>query len=96
VRAELTAYDVGLGEKPEIVALSKCDAISEEDLATCRAALAPHVDGAVMALSAVARNNVVEALRALRLVINDARDTDAGIDRDRSIYKEDDSSEAVT
>jgi hypothetical protein len=49
-----------------------------------------------MALSAVARNNVVEALRALRLVINDARDTDAGIDRDRSIYKEDDSSEAVS
>jgi len=96
VRAELTAYDGGLGEKPEIVALSKCDAISEDDLAACRAALAPHVDGTFMTLSAVARINVVGALRALRLVINAARDEEAGIDRDQSIYKEDDSSEAVT
>jgi hypothetical protein len=39
----------------------------------------------------------VEALRALRLVINDARDAEAGIDRDQSIYKDDtSSSESVT
>ena len=96
VRAELTAYDGGLGEKPEIVALSKCDAICEDDLAACRAALAPYVDSAVMTLSAVARNNIVESLRALRLVINDARDTEAGVDRDRSVYKGDGSSEVIT
>ncbi|MDE0781380.1 MAG: 50S ribosome-binding GTPase, partial [Alphaproteobacteria bacterium] len=97
VRAELTAYDGGLAEKPEIVALSKCDAISEADLAACREALAPHVEGSFMTLSAVARIQIVEALRALRLVINDARDVEAGIDRDQSTYKDDaSSSESVT
>jgi GTP-binding protein len=77
VRDELAAYGGGLDEKPEIVALSKCDAISEEDIAACHAALAEHVDGEVRTVSAVARLNLVEALRELRLVIRDAREAEA-------------------
>jgi GTPase involved in cell partitioning and DNA repair len=59
------------------VALSKCDAISEEDVAACHAALAEHVDGDVRTVSAVARMNLVETLRELRLVIRDAREVEA-------------------
>ena len=76
VRGELAAYGGGLESKPEIVALSKCDAISEEELDVCRQALAAHVDGTVMSVSAVARNRVIETLRALRLIINATRDDD--------------------
>lgn len=76
VRGELEAYGAGLESKPEIVALSKCDALSDEELAACREALAPHVQGEVMQVSAVARRHVPETLRALRLVIEAARDED--------------------
>jgi len=80
VRGELEAYGAGLESKPEIVALSKCDALSDEELAACCEALAPHVAGDVMEVSAVARMHVTETLRALRLVIEAARDEDKGDD----------------
>ena len=43
----------------------------------CHAALAEHVDGEVRTVSAVARLNLVETLRKLRLVIRDAREAEA-------------------
>ena len=39
VRGELAAYGGGLDEKEEIVALTKCDAVSEEHRDRCAAAL---------------------------------------------------------
>ena len=46
VRAELEAYGHGLAEKPEIVALSKCDAADPDHLKQAKAApearLRPH------------------------------------------------------
>jgi GTP-binding protein len=77
VRSELAAYGGGLDEKPEILALSKCDAVSEDELEACRVALAGHAKGNIRSLSAVAQNNVVETVRALRLVINAAREEES-------------------
>jgi GTP-binding protein len=77
VRSELAAYGGGLDEKPEILALSKCDAVSEDELEACRVALAGHARGNIRSLSAVAQNNVVETVRALRLVINAAREEES-------------------
>ncbi len=68
IRAELAAYGHGLPDKPEIVALSKADALDETALATGRAALAEAAGlpaDAVHVLSGVSGRGVAEVLRAL-------------------------------
>ncbi len=77
VRGELDAYGGGLTGKPEILALSKADAVSPEDLVECRAALEAESGVAVLELSAVARKGVTEALRALRRIMDEAREAEA-------------------
>lgn len=77
VRGELAAYGGGLDEKREIVALSKSDAVSEDDLEACRAALAEHVEGTIRTLSAVAHQNVLETVRELRRIINASREEES-------------------
>jgi len=68
VRAELEAYGHGLADKPEIVALSKADALDETAVTAGRTALAEAAglpaDGAYV-LSAVSGRGVPEVLRAL-------------------------------
>jgi GTP-binding protein len=77
VRAELDAYGHGLGEKPEIVALSKIDALDaatrKEQLARLRRA----AKQTPLALSSASGEGVQEALRALFAVIIDARKAEA-------------------
>ncbi|MBL8699750.1 MAG: GTPase ObgE [Alphaproteobacteria bacterium] len=70
IRAELAAYGQGIAEKPEIVALNKCDALTPEDIKKKKAALvrvakklSPKAQ--VMAISGVAKTGVPELLRAL-------------------------------
>ena len=83
--SELAAYGGGLAEKPEIVALSKIDAVDEETLKLQRERLKramrtygpPLAAGAKRAppldLSAVAHRGVTEALRAALAAIDSAR-----------------------
>ena len=78
IRGELAAYGGGLDEKPEIVALSKSDAVSDEDIEACRKALSAVVKGKIRTLSAFAHKNIIETVRELRLVINTAREDEAG------------------
>ena len=66
VRHELEAYGDGLADKPEIVALSKADALTPEQLkAAAGAAQARREEDAAGAVGA-ARRGVPEVLRALR------------------------------
>ena len=65
VRGELEAYGAGLAGKPEFVALNKCDALTPEDAARKKRALAKAVGGDVAAISGVAGSGVPEILRAL-------------------------------
>ncbi|CAN0538198.1 unnamed protein product, partial [Laminaria digitata] len=74
IRGELAAYGGGLDEKPEIVALSKSDAVSDEDIEACRKALSAVVKGKIRTLPAVAHKNIIETVRELRLVNNTARE----------------------
>jgi GTP-binding protein len=73
VRAELKAYGGGLDQKPEIVALSKADALTPEQLAQQRARLARAAKTAPLVVSAVTGAGVPEVLRALIRVIGEAR-----------------------
>jgi GTP-binding protein len=72
VRGELDAYGHGLTEKPEIVALSKADAMTPEQIKKQIAKLKKASGRTPLVLSAQSRQGVPEALRALIQVIGEA------------------------
>jgi GTPase len=76
VRRELRAYGADIESKKEIVALSKCDAVSDEDMVGKIEALRKACRRKPLVLSAVAGIGMPEALYALTRVITnqDARD----------------------
>jgi GTP-binding protein len=71
IRAELAAYGNGLAEKPEIVALSKADALDAATLKQQRDRLRRAAGRAPLVLSAASRQGVAEALRALLRIIDE-------------------------
>jgi len=73
VRAELAAYGGGLDEKPEIVALSKIDALSPELLKQQKERLKRAAKKTPLLLSAQSGQGVQEALRALLGIVEEAR-----------------------
>lgn len=73
VRNELAAYGEGLDEKPEIVALSKADALSPELLKEQVARLKRAAKRTPIVLSSASGLGVEEALRALFKVVDAAR-----------------------
>ncbi|MDF7674989.1 GTPase ObgE [Acetobacteraceae bacterium ESL0709] len=70
IRHELEAYDPDLASKEEILALNKCDALTEEEIKEKQAALA-HMSGQdVHLLSSVSRDGVDSLLRLLQDKVN--------------------------
>ncbi|MCG8690284.1 MAG: GTPase ObgE, partial [Minwuiales bacterium] len=76
IRNELAEYGHGLPEKNEIVALNKCDALDEEDLAEKAAALEAAADKPVLRLSGATGGGVQEALFALLAEIHGPLEAD--------------------
>src|SRR6185437_9641255 len=72
VRGELEAYGEGLADKPEIVALSKADAMTPEMIKAQAAKLKNVAGKSPLILSAQSGQGVQEALRALVKVIDKA------------------------
>jgi len=79
VRGELEAYGHGLVDKPEIVALTKADALAPEELKQQTARLKRAAKATPLILSAATGAGVPEALRKLLAVIATAQadETDA-------------------
>ena len=77
VRAELDAYGEGLADKPEIVALNKADALTPEQLKQQTARLKRAAKRAPLVISAATGAGVPEAMRALLVVIDEARHANA-------------------
>jgi len=73
IRGELDAYADILGNKTEIVALNKVDALTDDERDEKLAALRAVTDGPVLALSGVAKMGVTEVLHELSEVIKAAR-----------------------
>ena len=69
VRGELTAYGNGLADKPEIVALNKIDALSEEEIAEKVAALRAETDATVYELSGATSQGLKPIIYALEAAI---------------------------
>lgn len=70
---ELEAYGGELADRPRITVLNKIDALDEEELANACSELEKASGGPVMQMSAVARTNTVDVLRALRGQIDEDR-----------------------
>jgi len=73
VRGEIEAYAAELANKPEIVALSKCDALDKKSLAQKKSALKRVAKREPLLLSAHSGAGVKEALRALWKLIEKRR-----------------------
>jgi GTP-binding protein len=73
VRAELEAYGQGLTDKPEIVALSKADALMPEVIKAQTAKLKKACKKTPLVLSSASGQGVKDVLRALFKVIDQAR-----------------------
>ncbi len=76
MRKELEAYEGELGDKPEIVALSKADALDPDTLKEQVARLKRAAKRTPLVISAASGKGVQEALRALLEVIDGAREAD--------------------
>ncbi|RKT34157.1 GTP-binding protein [Roseovarius halotolerans] len=70
---ELEAYGGHLADKPRITVLNKIDALDDEERAAAHAELETACGGRVLEMSGVAREGVIEVLRALRAQIDDDR-----------------------
>jgi GTP-binding protein len=73
VRKELEAYGGGLSDKPEIVALNKCDCLLEEQVAEQRQILKDACGVEAETISGVSHQNVDHILQRLYQIILDAR-----------------------
>ena len=72
IRGELEAYGNGLEDKPEIVALSKCDALTPDEIKKKAAKLKRACKSTPLVLSSASGQGVQEVLRALFKVIGNA------------------------
>ncbi len=73
VRGELASYGGGLAEKPEVVALNKCDALLPEEIENKMAALAEASGATVLPLSGAAGIGLKDVLYALLAPIKASR-----------------------
>jgi len=76
VRKELETYGAGLDDKVEIVALNKCDALTDEDIHEKHRQLNDVAGGDVLTFSAVAGTGMDEAIHRLFKAISDDMEPD--------------------
>lgn len=74
IRRELELYDAKLAAKPEVVALNKCDALDEKEIAQKQKVLEKAVGKKVFAISAIARKGIFDCLLEVnRYITRDRR-----------------------
>ena len=73
MRGELEQYGGGLADKPEIIALNKCDAMTPRQISDRRKQLHEASGAPVFVISGATRQGVPELLEALWKVIQEAR-----------------------
>ncbi|MBB1555571.1 GTPase ObgE [Candidatus Saccharibacteria bacterium] len=80
IRRELEKYSKDLAERPEIVALTKCEGLDDEIIAMQATALQNVTGGAqVVAISSQTHHNIKELLRLLRQEVEDYRQREAKV-----------------
>ena len=84
VRGELDAYGHGLAEKPEIVVLTKSDALTPEAIKAQAARLKKACKQAPMVMSSQSHAGVPEVLRALARIADGAREDADGMPTEKA------------
>jgi GTP-binding protein len=84
IRGELEAYGHDLVDKPEIVALNKADALSEEELTKKRAKLKRASKRPVFVMSGASGRGIDEVLAALLQAVKAARETEAEKEKEKA------------
>jgi GTP-binding protein len=74
IRAELGEYSEALLDKPEIIALNKCDALTADEIKKKKASLKRSSKKDIYTISAVSRQGVEEVLREMWSVIEKERE----------------------
>lgn len=74
IRQELEKYSANLAAKPEIVALTKTDAVDNEIITMQTEALSSVTSSPVIAISSSAHQNLKEVLRQLAVVVQSEKD----------------------
>lgn len=69
IRRELDLYNDVLMNKPEVVVLNKCDALSDKDVAKKQKELSKAINKPVLVMSAVAKKGIFECLQAVNKFI---------------------------
>nr|WP_321442939.1 GTPase ObgE [uncultured Cohaesibacter sp.] len=87
IRGELEAYDEGLGEKDEIVALTKIDSLTEDDIEEKLAEFEAANGFRPLAISAVARTNLDDILRALMSKIETENKRESEAEREDTAWR---------
>jgi GTP-binding protein len=83
IRGELSAYSPLLAEKPELVALNKCDAIEADDIKKKAKALSREAGRPVHQISGATGKGVRELLFAALGIIREARAAEAPRDAEQ-------------
>ena len=94
IRDELSAYSPVLAEKPELVALNKCDAIDPDEIEGKATALSREAGRPAHLLSGVTGQGVRELLSAALAIIRTAREAAAQRDAEQAARREAADSEA--
>lgn len=84
IRGELDAYGHDLTEKPEIIALNKADALSEEELTKKRAKLKRAAKRPVFVISGASGRGIDEVLAALLQAVKAAREAEAEKEKEKA------------
>lgn len=87
IRGELEAYDEGLGAKDEIVALTKIDALSDDEIADRIDQFKSEFGFKPLAISAVAKINMDKVLRKLMDKIEAENRAEAEEDKEESAWR---------
>ena len=89
IRAELKSYGARLEEKPEIVLLNKCDALTGKKITAKQKALEKIAKTKVLAISGVTGKGIKEALKETWKILKPAFEKEAElINRDKPKHKE--------
>lgn len=73
IRSELEKYSSQLADKPEIVALTKIDAVDEEIIAMQMESLSQVTDNPIFSISSSSHQNLQQVLRKLVSVVNEEK-----------------------
>jgi GTP-binding protein len=76
IRGELKKYSKDLAKKKEIVALNKCDALSEKEIAAKKTELKKVYKGKVFAISAISRAGIDEVLRYIQTEVKKSKQSE--------------------